>query len=192
MATILIVLAPGAEEIELITVADVLVRAGQQVTIAGTVAATVVAGSRGLPLGAHRTLDAARDSTWDVVYLPGGMGSATICRDDARIQDLAQRQLAGSGTLACICAATIALVPRRLAADRQVTSYPGVRPQVEPHVRRWLDQAVVEDGNLITSQGPGTAMALALALARLTAGESTAARVAKDLLVEPRPCLEPS
>ncbi len=182
MGDILVVLAPGAEEIETITVADILVRAKQRVTVASTAAVPVVAGSRGIPLAAHSLLDAVLDRDYACVYLPGGMGSATTCRDDPRIQDLAERQLAAGRLLAVICACPIALVPRRLCAGRTLTSFPGVRAQVEPHARAWRDQPVVIDGNLVTSQGAGTALALALALARLLAGDDVARQIAQDIV----------
>lgn len=183
MADVLVVLAPGAEEIETVTVADVLVRAGQQVVVAATADIPVVRGSRGIPLAAHTLLDAVRGRRFDLVYLPGGGGSAAVCRDDPRVQDLAEAQLAAGRTLAVICASPIALVPRRLCAGRRLTSFPGVRAQVEPHAAAWLDQPVVVDGPLITSQGAGTALALALRLASLFAGDPVAAQVAKDMLV---------
>jgi 4-methyl-5(b-hydroxyethyl)-thiazole monophosphate biosynthesis len=81
-----------------------------------------------------------------------------------------------------ICAAPIALVPRGLCRGRRLTSFPGVRAQVEPHCAAWLDQAVVVDGNLITSQSAGTAMALGLELARMIAGVDVASKVAQDML----------
>ena len=182
MASVLVVLNPGAEEIETVTVADVLVRAGQEVVIASSAKAMRVRGSRGLPLGAHALLADLAGRTFDLVYLPGGNGSAQVCRDDARVQDPIAAQLGSERLLAIICASVTALVPRGLGAGRRVTSYPGVRPQVEPHVAAWLDQPVVADGNLITSQGPGTAMALGLDLARRLAGEAVAAKVAADML----------
>jgi DJ-1 family protein len=185
MANALIVLAPGAEEIEAVTVPDVLVRAGLQVTIASAGETTLVRGSRGIPLGAHTLLDLVRQQAFDLVYLPGGMGSATACRDDARIQDLIAAQLAAGRLLAVICAATIALVPRGLCRGRTLTSYPGVRAQVEPHAGRWLDQPVVVDGPLITSQGAGTALALALTLVKVLADPQTAARVANEMIASP-------
>ncbi|MDA3962365.1 MAG: DJ-1/PfpI family protein [Planctomycetota bacterium] len=181
MTQVLVVLAPGAEEIETITVADVLVRAGCEVTVAHA-ADAVVAGSRGILLAGHKPLDAVLQDDFDLVYLPGGVGSAHYCRDDARIQDLAERQLASGRLLAVICACPLALVPRKLAAGRTVTCYPGVRGDVEPHVGAWRDAPVVIDGNLITSQGPGTAMALALTLARKLRGEAIAAEVADGML----------
>jgi DJ-1 family protein len=182
MAEVLVVLAPGAEEIETVTVADILVRARQRVTVATTTAVPMVAGSRGIPLAGHALLDAVLDRPWDLVYLPGGMGSATVCRDDQRVQDLAERQLAAGRLLGVICACPIALVPRGLARGRALTSHPSVRAQVEPHARAWLDRPVVGDGPLVTSQGAGTALALALALARLLAGDDAARQIAQDIV----------
>jgi DJ-1 family protein len=184
MAQVLVVLAPGAEEIEAITVADVLVRAGQHVTIASTADTLVVNGSRDLPLAAHTTLDAVlrEGRTFDLVYLPGGNGSAAVCREDERVQKLAAEQLAAGRRLGIICASVTALLPRGLGKGRTVTSYPGVRAQVEPHVAAWVDQPVVIDGNLVTSQGPGTALALGLTLARQLAGVEAATIVANAML----------
>jgi len=183
MARILVILNPGAEEIETVTVGDCLVRAGQQVIVASSTTAPVVTGSRGLPLAAHTLFDLVRDQDFDAVYCPGGVGSAHIHRDDPRIQDLLQRQLESGRILAVICAAVLALIPRRLAVGRRVTSYPGVRAEVEPHVGAWIDEPVVCDGALITSQGPGTALALGLHLASVFAGDAVADTVAQALLV---------
>jgi DJ-1 family protein len=183
MPSCLVILAPGAEEIEFVTVCDVLVRAGVEVVAASAGEQPVVRGSRGLPLCAHTMLDLVRGTTFDAVYLPGGKGSAEHHRDDARTQELAAGQLAAGRLLAAVCAAPIALVPRLLCAGRLVTSHPGSRAVVEPAAKQWLDQPVVEDGNLITSQAAGTTFALALALARRLAGPSVAARVARDMIV---------
>jgi 4-methyl-5(b-hydroxyethyl)-thiazole monophosphate biosynthesis len=182
MARILVVLPPGAEEIEAVTVGDVLVRAGVQVVIASTTDALQVVGSRGIPLGAHALLDQVLSDRFDLVYLPGGKGSAETCRDDPRIQDLAERQLRSGRLLGVICASPIALVPRSLCSGRRITSFPGVRRVVEPHALAWMDQPVVEDGNLMTSQGPGTAMAFALRCASLLASSDIARQVAQDMI----------
>lgn len=182
MALALVIVAPGAEEIETIAVADVLVRAGHAVTMASSTALTTVLGSRGLPLTAHTRYDDVAHRIFDVVYLPGGNGSAEICRDDPRLQDLAERQLTSGRLLAVICAAPIALVPRRLCAGRRVTSFPGVRSEVEPHCAAWIDERVVIDRNLITSQGAGTAIELGLMLVELLGSPAAAVQVANIML----------
>ena len=172
----------SVDELSMITVADLLVRGGIEVTVAAT-GALNVRGSRGLGLGAHAELDTHQHATWDLVYLPGGLGSAETCRDDPRIQALAERQLAGGGRLAAICAAPIALVPRGLCAGRRLTSFPGVRAQVEPFCAGWIDRPVVIDGALVTSQGAGTAMHLGLELIRLLVDDATARRVANAIIL---------
>ena len=182
MATVLVIVAPGAEEIETIAVADVLVRGGHAVSMASTTALTTVLGSRGLPLTAHTRYDDVAQAFFDVVYLPGGKGSAETCRDDPRIQDLAERQLTSGRMLAVICAAPIALVPRRLCAGRRVTSSPGVRAEVEPNCAAWIDQRIVIDRNLITSQGAGTAIELGLMLVELLGSPDAANQVANAML----------
>jgi len=178
MPTALVVLAPGAEEIETITVPDLLVRAGTSVIVATLADVPIVKGSRGLPLAAHGTWDLVQGRIFDLVYLPGGLGSAQACRDDVRVQDLAQAQMTSGRLLAVICATPIALVPRGLCRGRRLTSFPGVRAEVEPHAAAWLDEPVVVDGNLVTSQAAGTTMALGLTLVRLLHGDAAAASIA--------------
>ena len=184
MPSCLVVLAPGAEEIELTTVADVLVRGGNDVVVASAVDTPMVRGSRGLPLAAHTLLRVIAGRSFDLVYLPGGTGSAEFCRDDLAIQELAEAQLAAGRLLALICACPIALVPRRLCAGRSLTSFPAVRAQIEPHCGTWLNQPVVVDGNLVTSQSAGSAMHCGLALVALLNGP-TVARITADALVIP-------
>ena len=178
---VLVVVAPGAEEIETLTVADVLVRAGCDVTMASN-EGPVVTGSRGLPLAAHTRLADVAARAFDCVYLPGGFGSAEYCRDTAIVQDLAEAQLASGRLLAVICACPLALLPRGLAKDRRITCYPALREQFEGSVGEWVDEAVVIDDNLVTSQGPATAMRLGLTLAQLLVDDATAAKVAADML----------
>ena len=182
MATALIILAPGAEEIEFVTIPDLLVRAGHTVVVAAT-AGLVVRGSRGLPLAADALLDEVQHQDFDVVYLPGGKGSAEVCRDDPRVQALAARQLAAGRWLAVICAAPIALVPQGLATGRRITSVPGVRAGLLAHCREWVDAPVVVDGRLVTSQSAGTAMHLGLALVRELDGSAAAQALATQLAI---------
>ncbi len=183
MPSCLVVLAPGAEEIEYITICDVLARAGVLVTAASAGETPMVRGSRGIPLAAHTMLDLVLQREFDAVYLPGGTASAEHHRDDPRTQRLAESQLRSGRLLAAMCAAPIALVPRLLCAGRQITCHPGSRTVVEPAAAAWIDRPVVEDGNLVTAQAAGTAMALALVLARRLAGPAVAVRVARDMII---------
>lgn len=183
MPNCLVILNPGAEEIETLTVADILCRAGVAVTIAASADQTV-AGSRGLPLSASTSLAEASQQEWDAIYLPGGFGSAEYARDTDAVQDVIEGQLNSGRIMAIICASPLALIPRGLGKGKRITCYPALRETLEPEVKAWVDQAVVWDGNLVTSQGPGTAMALGFALAAKLIDPGTAQQVASDMLVQ--------
>ena len=90
---------------------DILVRAGCDRHYGCRCLGTDL-GSRGIPLGGTCQLADVSSAAYDLVYLPGGMGSAEFCRDTAAVQDLAEAQLASGRLLAVICACPIALVPR--------------------------------------------------------------------------------
>lgn len=186
MASCLVLLNPGAEEIEIMAVADVLVRAGVTVTVASTASAggDLVRGSRKLPLCADVSLSDVEVAGFDAVYVPGGVGSAEYARDTAEIQTLLSAQLASLRILAMICAAPISLVPRCLAKGKTLTSYPSIQRTLVDAGATWLDQRVVWDGNLVTSQGPGTAIDLGLSLAAKLTSNDTAEEVAQGMLVE--------
>ncbi|MFW5830245.1 MAG: DJ-1 family glyoxalase III [Planctomycetota bacterium] len=182
MARVLIIVAAGAEETETMTVADILARAGQEVVIAGA-KETRFPGSRQLPMAADTTLDAVDPDSFDLIFLPGGMPQAENCRDDARIQAIIARRLQDERPLAIMCASPMALLPNHLARGRRLTCFPALRDQLEAGGALWQDQAVVHDGCLITSQGPGTAMDLGLYLAEQLAGAAQAREIADQMLV---------
>ena len=121
------------------TVADVLVRGGAQVTLAAAATADLsLRGSRGIPLAADVLLSSVQDDAFDLVYTPGGMGCAEACRDDPLVQRLLADRLAGSGDVAMICASPIALLPNQLCQGRRLTSYPTIAQQWSKAVRSGL------------------------------------------------------
>lgn len=185
MTEVLMVVSPGVEEIESLAAADVLVRAGLSVTVASGQDLTL-RGSRNLPMAADCLLDEAiLKRPWDLVYLPGGLKQAHFCRDDARVQQLLSKRLEAKAPTAIICASPISLLPLGLARGRRLTSHPSVREQLAGHCLSWVDDPVVRDGCLWTSQGPGTAIHFALCLAAFFAGRQTAEAVANTMLFDP-------
>jgi len=175
-----VLLADGFEEIEAITVVDVLRRAGVTCTVVG-VGTTTPTGSHHIAVGADVELGAlAEDAAWDVVVLPGGMPGALQLRDDARVQALVRRQHDRGGRLAAICAAPIALAKAGVLEGKRVTSYPGFAGQLG--AVDYVEEPVVVDGNLVTSRGAGTAMAFALALVECLRGRETARDVGERML----------
>lgn len=161
MATVLVPLAQGCEELEAVTIIDLLRRAGVTVTVAGLDAGLVTA-SRGVVLLPDTTLDAVLDQDFDLVVLPGGLGGAQRLEADRRISALLRRMAEQGRYVAAICAAPRVLVNAGLVEGRTITAYPGVLDDQEGI--RLSSAAVVRDGTFITSRGPGTALDFALTL----------------------------
>ncbi|WP_428606425.1 DJ-1 family glyoxalase III [Sedimenticola sp.] len=169
MARILVPLAQGCEELEAVTIIDLLRRAGQEVISAGLAPGEVTA-SRGVVLHPDVLLDDVLDQPFDMVALPGGLPGADHLDQDPRIAALLQRVAAEQGYTAAICAAPKVLASAGLLKGRQATAYPGVLEKM-PHAEVTLASAsVVRDGRMITSRGPGTAMDFALELIEVLAG----------------------
>ena len=180
MATVLIPLAEGVEELEAVTIIDLLRRAGIDVTTAGLNAGPVT-GSRKTVLIPDITLEAAIKQEYDMVVLPGGLPGATNLQQDARLIAFLQT-MAGKGKYtAAICAAPKVLATAGLLEHKHATCYPGsINNNDHPTIK--LDETeVVVDGKVVTSRGPGTAMDLALELIRLLVGSPVSSQVEDGL-----------
>ncbi|MHB1053999.1 MAG: DJ-1 family glyoxalase III [Thiobacillus sp.] len=179
MAKVLVPLADGCEEIEAITIIDLLRRAGIDVVVAGLKAGIITA-SRGVQLVPDVTLDVALHHEYDMVVLPGGMPGAVNLKDDARMIALLKKMAAAGKYTAAICAAPMVLAEAGLLEGKQATSYPGFLDAI-PGVTL-STAAVVQDGNVLTSRGPGTAMDFALALIEVLSGADKRQQVESALL----------
>lgn len=161
--SVLVPLAEGCEELEAVTVVDLLRRAGIEVVTAGLAAGPVRA-SRGVVLLPDATLDEALGRDFDMVVLPGGLPGADHLDRDPRIRTLLTR-MAGEGRYtAAICAAPKVLASAGLLAGRAATAFPGVLERLALGDTVLKGEPVVADGKVITSRGPGTAMDFALLL----------------------------
>ena len=178
---ILVPLAAGFEEIEAVTVIDVLRRADLEVTVAGLGELTV-RGAQGVCVQADALLGDLDLSAFGAVCLPGGMDGTLAMMEDERLLGLI-RDLHGRGSLvAAICAAPMVLVRAGIESGQRLTSHPGVRERLG--AAEVCDQPrVVRSGALITSQGPGTSMEFALALVEEICGASKAEELATAMVV---------
>lgn len=163
MASVLIPLAQGCEELEAVTCIDLLRRAGITVTTAGLDAQPVIA-SRGVTLVPDTTLDKALEEEYDMVLLPGGLPGADYLDRDQRIQILLKKMANSDKFTAAICAAPKVLASAGLLEGKRATAYPGTLERLNLANTTLASEAVVKDGKIITSRGPGTAMDFALAL----------------------------
>lgn len=180
MATVLVPLADGFEEIEAVTVIDLLRRGGIDVVVAGLEPGPV-SGSHGIAVIPDATLDDALARDYDMLVLPGGMPGAANLERDERVRSVLRR-LADSGRFtAAICAAPKVLAAAGLLDGRRATSFPGfLDPATTPGLAL-SEEPVVQDGPVITSRGPGTAMDFALALVENLAGPDTRREVESRL-----------
>ena len=169
MPKVLVPLAQGCEEIEAVTVIDILRRAGIAVVSAGLDNLPVLA-SRGVLLLPDTELDAVLDDDFDMIVLPGGQPGANNLKADKSIIALLQQMAQQGKYIAAICAAPSVLAASGLLDGKQATSFPGALDPF-PKVKQ-QHAALVEDGKFITSRGPGTAMDFALTLVERLAGKT--------------------
>lgn len=179
---VLVPLAQGFEEIEAVTVIDVLRRAGVDVCIAGLERGPVT-GAHGITLATDRPLAEVDGEALAMIVLPGGMPGSANLRKSARVLELV-RELESSGrTVAAICAAPTVLAAAGVLEGREVTSYPSVRGQLGG-ARVVAQPRVVRSGPVVTSQGVGTALEFALTLVAELAGPEKARELRAAMLVD--------
>lgn len=181
MARVLIPLAQGCEELEAVTIIDLLRRAGIEVVTAG-LDEGIVRGSRGTQLLPDTSLDAVLHDDYDMLALPGGMPGSQHLREDARVQGLIRRMAGAGRYTAAICAAPTALAGAGVLDGKTVTGYPGSVDRVPVPGMRYTGAAVEVDGKVVTSRGPGTAMDFALTLIELLAGRAKRDEVERGLV----------
>jgi 4-methyl-5(b-hydroxyethyl)-thiazole monophosphate biosynthesis len=179
MPTVLVPLARGFEEIEAVTVIDVLRRAGLEVVVAA-LAGETVEGAHGIRVATERPLAAVTGADFDAIVLPGGQPGSDHLRADERVRALVQTLARAGKIVAAICAAPTVLEAAGVLAGRRATAFPG---EELPSADYSFDR-VVEDGNVITSRAAGTAMEFALTLVRRLAGHRAAADLRRRMLVK--------
>ena len=171
MPSILVPLAQGCEELEAVTLIDLLRRAGMEVTTAGLDSEAVTA-SRGVRLLPDTVLDDVLDRQFDLIVLPGGLPGADHLDRDPRIQKLIREQAQADRKVGAICAAPKVLASAGLLENREATAYPGTLESLQLPSISITSEKVTVDGNISTSRGPGTAMDFALELIEQLAGRS--------------------
>jgi len=179
MKRVLMPLAPGFEEIEALAVVDILRRAGAEVVIAGTDTGPIE-GRDNIRVLADRGLDEALREDFDMIVLPGGVGGTRRLKEDERISAALKLFFAKGKIIAAICAAPTVLAAAGIIEGRRITSHPGVRAELKDE--KISDERVVVDRNLITSQGPGTALEFAFRLVAILFGEEKAEEVNSGVL----------
>ena len=180
MTRALIPVANGSEEMETVILVDVFRRAGWEVVLAGIQGDGPVTGARGtrlLPDARWETLDLL---SFDLLVLPGGLGGTqALCESDG-VQEALRIFNIEEMWIGAICAAPLALHKAGVLENRAFTCYPGTEKEMGRTDRS--DEPVVVDGHIVTSQGPGTAIAFALKLIELIDGAEASEQVASGMI----------
>jgi 4-methyl-5(b-hydroxyethyl)-thiazole monophosphate biosynthesis len=177
----LIPIANGSEEIEAVIIVDTLRRAKWDVTVAGLTAGILTA-SRGVRLVPDTIWDQINPDDYDVLLLPGGFGGTESFMKHAGVQQALRDFNTERKWIGAICAAALALNEAGVLEGRRFTCYPGVEEKLPSHIQP-VNEIVVVDGHLITSQGPGTAFEFALKVIAECSSPNTAASVRAGLLL---------
>ena len=173
MARALVPLAEGFEEIEGVTIIDILRRGGVEVDSAylpGEFATDLITGANGITVQADMPLANAVVEEYDIIVLPGGWGGTNRLAENELAQRLLKEFKARGKWVAAMCAAPYALHVAGVLSPKY-TCYPSVEEQIRPGDR--IDETVVVDEKVITSQGPGTAICFALEIVRQLVGEES-------------------
>ena len=181
MSHVLVPLAQGCEELEAITITDLLIRAGISVTTCGLDQQPVKA-SRGTTIIPDCSIDAVMDKSFELIVLPGGLPGADHLRKNKQLQSLLKKQAAENKYLAAICAAPKALAEAGVLDGKKATGYPGVLDALENDNISISKNAIEIDGKVVTSRGPGTAMDFALTLIELLEGKTKRDEVEQQLV----------
>lgn len=185
----LICLANGSEETEVVTTADLLVRAGINVVLASAeddVDDLVITCSRGIKIVADAPLVRIVDHHYDVIILPGGLQGTETLRDSPLVVEKVRRMHSENRLVAAICAApAIILESHNIFPIGNMTGFPALKDKISP--KKWVDYRVYFDErvNLITSQAPATSIDFALKIIERLKGKEVAANVAKQLVLPP-------
>lgn len=182
MAKVLIPLANGFEDIEAVTIIDVLRRGGVEVVTASVHETPEVRSAHGVDMRADALLDEIEDDVFDAIVLPGGgEGTENLKACEPLIRRL-RRQHEENRLLCAICAApTVLAFAGVLDEDVHVTCYPTCQMDLD---REWSPAPVVSDGTVITGQAPGSAMLFSLVVLQALAGTPIAKKVARGMVTD--------
>lgn len=180
-----IFLAPGVEEIEAMAMIDALRRADIPVVAVAVDTTLLIKGATGQTVLADSLLSDidAGDADWLIV--PGGIPGAPNLHASKAVSDMLLAHFAKGGRIASICAGpAVVLAPLGILKGKKATCYPGLGDKIEAGGGTYLQESVVVDENIITSEGPGTTLKFAKAIISATAGQQKADETMVSMLAD--------
>lgn len=183
MPKVLIPLATGFEEIEAVTIIDVLRRAKIDVIIGSVDGEKSVLGAHAMMIGTDRDIGEISVDELDMIVLPGGWGGTKALASDSRVQSLLKAMDAQNKPIGAICAAPYALNTAGVLKEGY-TCYPGIENEISLGGFVADEKAVVQSGNILTSRGPATAMCFALEIVKQLTSQAMYEKLRTDLLAD--------
>lgn len=181
MPRVVILLADGFEEVEAVAIVDVLRRAEIEVAIAGLHEGPVMS-ARNIKILPDTSIDTIRSDEFDMVVLPGGQPGSDNLNSDPRVRALINDFHVKGKLTGAICAAPYVLANAGILNGKRATSYPTYRERLGNAV--YEEKSVVEDGTVMTSRGPGTALCFGLSIVAKLAGAEKAQQIKQAMLLE--------
>jgi len=182
MAKVLVPLANGFEEVEAVTIVDVLRRGGVEVVTASIHDSTTMHGAHGLTLRADVLFADVAGDAYDAIVLPGGGEGTENLKSCEQLLGRLRRQSEEGRLICAICAAPLVLVAAGvLSAEAHVTCYPSCQMDLNCE---WSPAPVVADGPIITGQAPGSALLFSLVVLQTLVGAPETRKVARGLVTD--------
>ena len=181
MKNAVIFLANGFEEIEALTVVDILRRAEIKCDMC-SLQKLKVTGAHGIAVETDFTISESDFKDYECLILPGGMPGSKNLKENSKIIELVKEFNQKGKFIAAICAAPIVLNEAQVITNKKVTSFPGIKDELLGC--EYQEEIVVQDGNLITSRGPATAMDFALKIVENLTSEVVSDKLKADMLVD--------
>lgn len=180
-----IFLAPGFEEIEALATVDAMRRAGMKVVEVAVADTKNVTGATGQTVVADSLITEIDPTDAEWIIIPGGQPGADNLHASPKVNEIIKNRFDRGGRIAAICAGpAVVVAPTGILKGKKATCYPGLGDMIESGGGTYVKEAVVVDGNIITSEGPGTTLKFAKAIICASEGEQKASEVLASMLMD--------
>lgn len=181
MINVLLFIADGFEEIEALTVVDVLRRVNINCDMC-SLGGIYVKGAHHIEVKCDKVIDEIHRDEYDAIVLPGGMPGAKNLKENEKVIDIVKDFYKNNKIVSAICAAPIVLKEADICSGNKMTSYPSFKEELK--YCTYVEDIVVEDKNIITSRGPATALYFALKLVERLGKHQEADKLREEMLLK--------
>lgn len=178
---VMVLLAPGFEEIEAVSVIDILRRAKVNVQICSTTEKEYVTGAHNITVKSDVRLDFIDiyNDIYDLIYLPGGVPGVNNLAENESVIELLKKYDEDGTYIGAICAAPWVLDQAGILSGHEVTSFPTYKDKISPE--SYQDKVFVASGNILTGRGAGTSMEMGFRILETLGLEEESKKLREDM-----------